>query len=122
MNENPHHKPVSNSITDVVRPREGRIIAGVCAGVARQYGWDVGIVRIIWAASILVGASIGFWAYVIAWLVLPNEDDRTRGFDQLKEQFARMEAHRSGNPSQQHSADDQHPLDDDGRPFDPYRD
>lgn len=108
-------KPVSTSITDIVRPREGRIIAGVCAGVARQYGWDVGLVRLIVGSSIVIGASLGLWLYIIAWLVLPNEDDHVRGVDQLKEQFARMQS------AQPPANDPQHPLDEDGRPFDPYR-
>ena len=58
--------------TRLIRPREGRMIAGVCAGFALQYGWDVVIVRLIVLLSVLF-AGLPLLAYVIAWVVMPNE-------------------------------------------------
>lgn len=56
----------------LTRPRNDRVIAGVCAGVARRYGWDVTIVRLVAALSILLpGPQI--LIYVIAWLVIPQD-------------------------------------------------
>lgn len=54
------------------RPREGRMIAGVCAGFATRYGWEVSIVRLVLVLSLVFGAGIPFVAYVIAWVVMPN--------------------------------------------------
>jgi phage shock protein C len=54
-----------------VRPREGRMIAGVCAGIAMRYGWDVAVVRLVTALFILF-AGVPLLAYIIAWIVMPN--------------------------------------------------
>ncbi len=48
------------------------MIAGVCAGFALQYGWDVAIVRLVLLLSVLF-AGLPLLAYVIAWIVMPNE-------------------------------------------------
>jgi phage shock protein C len=57
----------------LVRPREGRAIAGVCAGFARRYGWDVVVVRLVLALAVIFGCGTPFLAYIIAWIVMPNE-------------------------------------------------
>jgi phage shock protein C len=57
----------------LVRPRQGRAIAGVCAGFARRYGWDVTVVRLVLVLTALVGCGTPFLAYLIAWIVMPNE-------------------------------------------------
>ena len=48
------------------------MIAGVCAGFALQYGWDVVIVRLVLLLSVLF-AGLPLLAYAIAWIVMPNE-------------------------------------------------
>ena len=55
------------------RPRERRAVAGVCAGFAQRYGWDLTIVRLVMVLSLLFGAGVPLLAYVIAWVVMPNE-------------------------------------------------
>lgn len=47
-------------------------IAGVCAGLARYLGVDVTVLRIIFLISLFFG-GLGFWAYLIVWLVAPEE-------------------------------------------------
>lgn len=59
--------------TRLVRPRYGRVIAGVCAGFAQQYGWDVVLVRIAVSLLVLFGCGTPLLAYIIAWIVMPNE-------------------------------------------------
>lgn len=59
--------------TRYVRPREGRMIAGVCAGIAMYYGWDVAIVRLVVALAILL-CGVPVVAYLIAWVVMPNAE------------------------------------------------
>jgi phage shock protein C len=74
----PAYAPVYTPIHDaaaregLVRPREGRAIAGVCRGFANRYGWDVVIVRLVLVLAVLVGAGTPFLAYIIAWIVMPN--------------------------------------------------
>ena len=54
------------------RAREGKKIAGVCAGFARHLGMDVTLVRIAWLLIALT-AGVGFIAYIVAWIAMPLE-------------------------------------------------
>ncbi len=54
------------------RPREGRMVAGVCRGFGVRYGWDVSIVRLVLVLSVVFGAGVPLIAYLIAWVVMPN--------------------------------------------------
>ncbi|WP_114209206.1 PspC domain-containing protein [Acidisarcina polymorpha] len=57
----------------LVRPRTGRMIAGVCQGLANQYGWDVTWVRVIAVISAIFAGGLGAIAYVVFWVVTPEE-------------------------------------------------
>jgi phage shock protein C len=52
---------------------EKKKIAGVCAGFAEYFGTDVSLMRIIWLALLLLPPNVGFFAYIVAWAVLPKE-------------------------------------------------
>lgn len=54
----------------LVRPRHGRVIAGVCAGLADHYGWSRGLVRFLFVLFGLFGA--GEIAYIILWILMPK--------------------------------------------------
>jgi phage shock protein PspC (stress-responsive transcriptional regulator)/signal transduction histidine kinase len=55
----------------LVRRSDERVVAGVCAGVARWLGVDPIVVRL--AALILALANgVGVLAYLVAWVVLPE--------------------------------------------------
>ncbi len=56
----------------LMRPREGRKIAGVCLGVAEYFDLDATLVRLVWLVLIF-GAGTGFLAYIIGWIVMPEE-------------------------------------------------
>lgn len=56
----------------LVRPRRGRIIAGVCRGIAERFGMPAWLVRLLAIVScVLPGPQ--FLIYVICWIVVPNE-------------------------------------------------
>lgn len=57
----------------LMRPRDGRMIAGVCAGFALRYGWDVALVRLVLVLALIFGAGTPLLAYLIAWIIMPNE-------------------------------------------------
>ena len=57
----------------LVRPREHRMVAGVCAGFAQRYGWDASLVRLVLVLALVFGAGTPVLAYAIAWIVMPNE-------------------------------------------------
>ncbi len=56
----------------MTRVEEGRMIAGVCAGLGRYLGLDVTIVRIIFVLLGLFAAG-GVLLYLILWLIMPME-------------------------------------------------
>jgi phage shock protein PspC (stress-responsive transcriptional regulator) len=60
----------------LTRPREGRIIAGVCAGLAQRFGWSVGLVRLIFLLSLVLPGS-QVLVYLILWVLMPNEEAGT---------------------------------------------
>ncbi len=59
-------------MSDWYRPRDGRVIAGVCAGLARKLGIDALWVRIAFVLLVWF-AGVPIWAYLIGWLLMPNE-------------------------------------------------
>jgi phage shock protein PspC (stress-responsive transcriptional regulator) len=63
------------------RPREGRLIAGVAAGVAEHVGMDVAIVRILFVVATIFTSGAGVAAYALAWVLIPEEspNDPPRG-------------------------------------------
>jgi phage shock protein C len=63
----------TSTSTSLVRPRDGRILAGVCAGIADRYGWDRTIVRMTAVASCLLpGPQVVL--YLAAWVLMPSAD------------------------------------------------
>lgn len=56
----------------LVRLRNGRKIAGVCAGVAEYFDIDVTVVRVVWLVTAFA-TGIWFFSYPIAWIVMPEE-------------------------------------------------
>ncbi|HEU4319011.1 MAG TPA: PspC domain-containing protein [Acidimicrobiia bacterium] len=59
------------------RSKDNRMIAGVASGVAEFFDIDVTVVRVVWALTIIFG-GFGLLAYVIMWIVVPEEgSDRT---------------------------------------------
>jgi len=57
----------------IVRPLYGRMVGGVCAGLAQHFGWDVALVRVLLVVLVFFGCGTPILAYLIAWIVIPNE-------------------------------------------------
>ncbi|MGH3346551.1 MAG: PspC domain-containing protein [Nocardioides sp.] len=57
----------------LVRPRRGRMIAGVCAGLARRFGTTPTTMRVIFVVSCLLPGP-QFLIYLALWVLVPNED------------------------------------------------
>jgi phage shock protein C len=57
------------------RPRSGRMIAGVVAGMADRFGMDRTLARVLYAVvSVLSAAFPGILVYVICWFIIPEGD------------------------------------------------
>jgi phage shock protein C len=62
---------------ELVRVSEGRMLGGVCAGIARRYGWDVNAVRVAFVVSCLLPGP-QFVLYLALWLVIPMQGKSTQ--------------------------------------------
>lgn len=67
----------------LMRPRDGRMLAGVCAGVADYFGLDVTLVRVIWAVLAVITGGAGILAYLVAWILIPNEGQKSSAAEDM---------------------------------------
>lgn len=60
----------------LVRPRGGKIVAGVAAGLGRRFGVSADLVRVLFVLSMLLpGPQI--LLYIALWIVMPKEPPAT---------------------------------------------
>lgn len=60
-------------MTTMTRPRNQRMIAGVCAGLAERFGWQPNTVRLIALLSCLLPGP-QFVLYLVLWVIMPKRD------------------------------------------------
>jgi phage shock protein C len=65
--------PIYSVQTRLIRPRAGRMVAGVCQGLANNYAWDVTWVRVITVLLTIFGGGAGLIGYIVFWIVMPEE-------------------------------------------------
>jgi phage shock protein PspC (stress-responsive transcriptional regulator) len=65
----PQEDPMSTSLT---RPQEGKMIAGVCAGLAQRFGWNPNLVRLLFVLSCLLPGP-QFVIYLALWVLMPKQ-------------------------------------------------
>jgi phage shock protein C len=52
-----------------------KMIAGVCAGIAEHFGWDVTLFRVVYVfVSIISAAFPGILVYLVLWVVMPRPE------------------------------------------------
>jgi phage shock protein PspC (stress-responsive transcriptional regulator) len=56
------------------RSRRGKMIAGVCAGLAEQFGISVTALRLAAVLLTLLGAGWGIIVYIVLWVIMPYRD------------------------------------------------
>jgi phage shock protein PspC (stress-responsive transcriptional regulator) len=61
----------------LARAREGRMVAGVCAGIGQFFGIDANIIRVVFAALTIFTGGAGVLVYLAAWAVVPEEGEKT---------------------------------------------
>ncbi|MBK9714869.1 MAG: PspC domain-containing protein [Kouleothrix sp.] len=57
--------------SQITRSKDDRMIGGVCGGLARYFGVDSTIVRLVFVLAVLSGVSP--LVYLLLWIVLPEE-------------------------------------------------
>jgi phage shock protein C len=71
------HMTDANGSKVLARPRNGRMLAGVCAAFAGYFGLDVTLVRVIWAVVSVITGGAGVLAYLVAWVIIPGEEQKS---------------------------------------------
>jgi phage shock protein PspC (stress-responsive transcriptional regulator) len=61
---------------ELVRPREGRIVAGVAQGLANRYDLPVLLIRVIFVLLTLAG-GLGVALYAAGWFLIRSDDEAT---------------------------------------------
>ena len=57
--------------SSLVRPRSGKVIAGVCAALADRFGLSRGLVRVAFVLFGLFG--VGEIVYIALWIMIPKQ-------------------------------------------------
>ena len=60
-------------MTVLARPRTGKVVAGVCAGLGRRFGLSPNAVRMLFLLSCLLPGP-QLLVYAALWLVMPPDD------------------------------------------------
>ena len=57
----------------LVRPRQERLLAGVCAGLGRRFGISPGLARLLFVVILLVLPGSQILVYPLLWILMPEE-------------------------------------------------
>ena len=83
--------------TKITRPEEGRIVGGVCQGIANAFDLDPTIVRIV-AAVLILAAGSGPLIYLVLWVIIPDErSGASMAGDAARKARDKQESRRSGD-------------------------
>jgi phage shock protein C len=69
-------EPTNSGTRRLYRTRDGRIVAGVCSGLAVYFGVDATLVRLVFGVLSVFGGT-GILLYLAGWLVIPDEVEGT---------------------------------------------
>lgn len=58
----------------LVRPRQGRVLAGVCAGLGRRFGLSPWTARLLFVLVLMLLPGSQLIIYPVLWILMPNED------------------------------------------------
>ncbi len=59
------------------RSKKDRILGGVCAGLGEHLDIDPTVIRLIWAVATVLSFGTGIIVYILAWIIIPEEDSGT---------------------------------------------
>ncbi len=63
-----------SGISDWYHSRHDRMVAGVCGGLAEEFGVPAALVRLGFVLATLLMGGMGIVLYVVLWVVMPLED------------------------------------------------
>lgn len=57
---------------------DGKMLCGVCGGIAEYFDLDPTLVRLGFVAITVMGAGSGLLGYIVAAIIMPNKNDVIR--------------------------------------------
>ena len=61
----------------LVRPRQGRVLGGVCAGLGRRFGLGPWTARFLVVLILMLLPGSQFIINPVLWILMPNEEDQS---------------------------------------------
>jgi phage shock protein C len=58
----------------LIRPRDGRVLGGVCAGLGRRFGLTPWTARILFVLLLMVLPGSQILIYPVLWILMPSEE------------------------------------------------
>jgi phage shock protein C len=58
----------------LVRPQEGRVLGGVCAGLGRRFGLTPWTARILFVLLLMIIPGSQVLIYPLLWILMPSEE------------------------------------------------
>ncbi|MQW74891.1 PspC domain-containing protein [Nocardioides sp. dk4132] len=57
----------------LLRPRQDRVVAGVCSGLGRRFGLSPWVTRLLFVLVLMVVPGSQFLIYPVLWILMPSE-------------------------------------------------
>lgn len=58
----------------LLRPRDGRVVGGVCAGLGRRFGIAPWAARVLFVLLLMVIPGSQILVYPILWILMPSDE------------------------------------------------
>ena len=68
---------VSLAQQGLIRPRDGKILGGVCAGLGRRFGLTPWVSRLLFVLILMVVPGSQLLIYPVLWILMPADDKLT---------------------------------------------
>ena len=59
---------------DWYRSSRDRMVAGVCGGLAEQFGVPTAVIRLAFVLMTFFSFGVGLLIYLVLWIVMPSDD------------------------------------------------
>lgn len=58
----------------LIRPQDGRVVVGVCAGLGRRFGLGAWTTRLLFVLLLMVLPGSQILIYPVLWILMPSEE------------------------------------------------
>ena len=67
-----YKEAISTNEKRLYRQPKGKMIAGVCGGLAEYFDIDPVVMRVLFVVALFFG-TMGFWLYILLWIIMPKK-------------------------------------------------